>query len=66
MEQDNTVVVHTYPNLQEASIALSMIEANGYKGFLQNENVMGLDPVAGTELHVFEKDANAVVALLQL
>ena len=66
MEQDKTIVVHTFPGLQEASMALDKLEAEGIKGFLKNENVMGLDPVGGTEVHVFEKDMEAAVALLGL
>ena len=66
MEQDKTIVVHTYPSVQEASMALDKLENAGFKGFLKNENVMGLDPVAGTEVHIFEKDMEAAVALLEL
>ncbi len=66
MEQDKTIVVHTFPSLQEASMALDKLEAEGIKGFLKNENVLGLDPVGGTEVHVFEKDMEAAVALLEL
>lgn len=66
MEQDKTIVVHTFPSLQEASMALDKLEAEGIKGFLKNENVLGLDPVGGTEVHVFEKDMEAAVELLEL
>ncbi len=66
MEQDKTIVVHTYPSVQEAGMALDKLENAGIKGFLKNENVMGLDPVAGAEVHIFEKDMDAAVALLEL
>ena len=66
MEQDKTIVVHTYPNVQEASMALDKLENAGIKGFLKNENVMGFDPVGGAEVHIFEKDMDAAVALLEL
>ena len=66
MEQEKTIVVHTYQGLQEASMALDKLENSGIKGFLKNENVMGLDPVGGTEVHIFEKDMDAAVSLLKL
>ena len=66
MEQGKTIVVHTYPSVQEASMALDKLQNEGIKGFLKNENVMGLDPVGGTEVHIFEKDVEAAIALLEL
>jgi hypothetical protein len=44
MDQENTIILHTYNNLQEATIAIDKLKANGLNAYLQEENVMGLDP----------------------
>jgi hypothetical protein len=64
MEKDNTIVLHTYNSLQEATIALDLLKENGIAGYLLEENVMGLDPVGGTELRIFEEDRTAAEKIL--
>ncbi len=66
MDKDNTIVLHIYNSLQEATIALDQLKANGIHGYLQEENVMGLDPVGGTELRIFETDMAAAKEILAL
>lgn len=64
MDKENTIVLHIYNSLQEATIALDQLKANGINAYLLEENVMGLDPVGGTELRIFEKDIAAAKAIL--
>ncbi len=66
MDKENTIVLHIYNSLQEATIALDQLKANGINAYLLEENVMGLDPVGGTELRIFEKDSAAAKAVLGL
>lgn len=56
MIQDNTITLHTYNDLIEAQMIQDKLKENGIESFLNDENVMGLDPVGGVELKVFEKD----------
>jgi hypothetical protein len=56
MSQDSIIVLHTYRDLAEATIIKDKLEANGIKVSLNDENVLGIDPVGGVELKVFEKD----------
>ncbi len=56
MTQDTTIVLHTYPDMLEAKMIQDLLMDNGVPSFLNDENVMGLDPVAGAELRIFEKD----------
>jgi hypothetical protein len=56
MSQDSTIVLHTYRDLAEASIIKGKLEANGITVSLNDENVLGMDPVGGVELKIFEKD----------
>ena len=64
MDPENTITLHTYNNLQEATIAMDKLKANGLNAYLLEENVMGLDPIGGTELKVFEKDRSAAEEIL--
>lgn len=56
MPQDQTIVLHTYADMLEAKMIQDKLQAKGIQSFLANENVMGLDPVGGAELKIFEKD----------
>lgn len=56
MTQDTTIVLHTYADPLEAKMVQDRLKENGIPSFLNDENVMGLDPIAGAELKVFEKD----------
>lgn len=56
MSQDKTVTLHTYSDASQAQIVQEKLKENGIASFLNDENVLGLDPIAGVELKVFEKD----------
>lgn len=55
-EKDKTITLHTYIDITEARIMQDKLRENGIDSFLNDENVMGLDPVGGVELRIFEKD----------
>lgn len=59
MLQDQTIVLHTFSDMLEAKMIQDKLQANGIESFLANENVMGLDPIGGAELKIFEKDKEA-------
>jgi phosphoribosylanthranilate isomerase len=65
MIKDKTVILHIYNDLQEAVMIQDKLKENGIESFLKNENVMGLDPVGGVELKVFEKDAEAAEKIIK-
>jgi hypothetical protein len=64
MKQDNTIILHTYSDMLEAKMIQDKLKENGIDSFLNDENVMGLDPVAGTELKIFEKDKEAAEKII--
>lgn len=64
MTQDNTIILHTYNDMAEATMIHDKLEANGISSFLNDENVMGLDPVGGVELRIFEKDKDAAEKII--
>lgn len=59
MDQDHTIVLHIYNDIAEAATATEILRENGIHSFLENENVMGLNPLGGIELKVFSKDKKA-------
>ena len=65
MINDKTIILHTYNDMLEAKMIQDKLKENGIESYLNDENVMGLDPVGGVELKIFEKDKEAAEKLLQ-
>jgi Putative prokaryotic signal transducing protein len=66
---DRTVVYSTYYNPMEANIIKAKLEDSGFACFLADENVATLNPlynqaIGGVKLIVFERDIEAINALL--
>ncbi len=64
MTQDKTIVLHTYTEMLEAKMIQDKLKENGIDSFLNDENVMGLDPIGGAELRIFEKDKEAAEKII--
>lgn len=64
MIQDKTIILFTYNDILEANIAVEKLKENGIESFINDENVMGLDPVGGVELKIFEKDIVAAEKII--
>jgi hypothetical protein len=62
--QEKTIVLHTYPDISEAQIMQEKLSEIGVSSFLNDENVLGMDPVGGVELRIFEKDKEAAEKLI--
>ena len=64
MQHDKTIVLRTFSDLMEAKAMQNKLEEHGIATSLTDENVLGLDPVAGIELKIFEKDKEAALRLI--
>ena len=64
MQQDHTIVLSIYNDIVEANVAQEKLKANGIDSFLEDENVMGLNPLGGIELKIFSKDKEAAEKIL--
>ena len=64
MEQDHTIVLSIYNDIVEANIVQEKLKAKGIDSFLEDENVMGLNPLGGIELKIFSKDKEAAQKIL--
>ena len=58
-DEEKTIVLHTYTDTLEAKIMQDKLKINGIEAILNDENVLGFDPVGGVELRIFEKDRAA-------
>ena len=63
-ENDRTITLHIYADMTEAKMMQDKLKENGIDPFLNDENVLGMDPVAGVELNFFEKDKNTAEEIL--
>jgi len=63
-EQGRIITIRTYNDIASATIALNLVKEQGIEGFIENENVVGLNPMGGVELKVFTKDVVAAEAAL--
>lgn len=63
-QKDKTIVLHTYTDMLEAKMIQDKLKVNGIESFLNDENVLGLDPVGGVELRIFEKDKDAAEKII--
>jgi hypothetical protein len=57
--KDKTITLHVYNDLLIAKMMQDKLKEHGIDSFLNDENVLGMDPVGGVELKIFEKDKTA-------
>lgn len=58
------VLVKTFNNSFDANLAKRKLDERGISVFLEDENVVGLNPLGGVELKVFEKDLKLAQKIL--
>ena len=63
-ETERTVTLHIYADITQAKIMQDRLKEKGINSFLNDENVLGMDPIGGVELKVFEDDKNAAERIL--
>jgi hypothetical protein len=64
MQQDKTIVLQTFSDIMDAKAMQIRLQENGITSSLTDENVLGMDPIAGIELKIFEKDKEAALKLM--
>jgi len=64
MTQEKTIILHTYNDMTEAKMIQDKLKEYGIKSFLDDENVLGMNPIAGVDLHIFEKDKEAAEKII--
>ena len=64
MDQEKTIVLQTFSDFMEAQKIRTRLKENGIESFLRDENVLGMDPIAGIELKIFEKDKEAALSVI--
>ena len=64
MQHDKTIVLQTFSDLMQAKAIQHKLEEHGIASSLTDENVLGMDPIGGIELKIFEKDKEAALKLI--
>ena len=54
--EGDTIVLQVFNDTLSATLAQSKLQEAGIESFLQDENVVGLNPLGGVELKIFSKD----------
>jgi hypothetical protein len=64
--EDEIVVLSVFNDSLQASLAQEKLKEQGIEAFLQDENVVGLNPLGGIELKIFSKDAERARKILSM
>ena len=63
-QKENLILIRTFNNSFEANLAKGKLAENGIESFVEEENVVGLNPLGGTELKVFLKNRKTAEDIL--
>jgi hypothetical protein len=55
MNRDEIVILYTFKDILEATLAVDKLKANHIESFLTDETTSGINPLGGIELKVFSK-----------
>lgn len=64
MTQDKTIVLQIFNDILGATLAQDKLQENGIDSFFENENPIGLNPLGGIELKIFDKDKEAAEKII--
>lgn len=63
-QNESTVVLKVFNDIVEANVAKNLLQESGIESFLEDENVIGLNPLGGIQLRIFEKDIIAAQEII--
>ena len=63
-EHDNTIVIRTFNDFAEATAAREKLKEAGIDSIMEDENVLGMNPLGGVEVKIFEKDKEEAERIL--
>jgi len=66
MTENTIIILYTFKDMLEASFAQSKLKLNAIESFLEDENVIGLNPLGGVELKIFSKDKDKAKKILSI
>jgi Putative prokaryotic signal transducing protein len=64
MIQESTILLYTYNDMLEANIIQDKLKAAGIDSFIENEDVLGLNPNGGIKVKIFSKDMEAAEKII--
>jgi hypothetical protein len=63
-EHDNTIVIRTFNDFAEATAAREKLKEAGIDSIVEDENVLGMNPLGGVEVKIFAKDRDEAERIL--
>ena len=64
MIQDSTILLYTYNDILETNIIRDKLKNAGIDSFIENEDVVGLNPNGGIKVKIFSKDQEAAEKII--
>ena len=65
-QKEKTIILQSFSDMMDAQAVHARLSEYGIASFLNDENVLGMDPVAGVELKIFEKDKEAALRIINI
>lgn len=63
-EENEIITLEIFKDFVKASFVKEQLDQNGIESFIEDENVVGLNPIGGVELKIFAKDLSKAKAIL--
>ena len=55
-DHDETLILEVFDDLGAATTLQAQLKEQGIESFIHDNNVLGMDPIAGVEIRIFSKD----------
>jgi len=55
-DHDETRILEVFDDLGAATTLQAQLKEQGIESFIHDNNVLGMDPIAGVEIRIFSKD----------
>lgn len=63
-DKEKIITLQSFSDIMDAQAMQARLSEQGIQSFLKDENVLGMDPIAGVELKIFEKDKQATIKII--
>ena len=62
--KEKTITLQSFSDMMAVKAMQAKLSEHGIPAFLKDENVLGMDPVGGVEVLIFEKDIQAALKIM--
>ncbi|TMI62714.1 MAG: DUF2007 domain-containing protein [Bacteroidetes bacterium] len=65
-DHDETLLLEVFDDLGTATTVQAQLKDQGIESFIHDNNVLGMDPIAGIEIRIFSKDLKRAKQVLSM